>query len=91
MISAEVSDGKSRNSTSRGNICPQRQNATQRAKKAEARTKKPHGEKRRRNGRKTPQAENHAAAQPENKASATPCRTHIIYIAHNAPKTANKR
>lgn len=34
---------------------------------------------------------NHAAAQPENKASATPCRTHIIYIAHNAPKTANKR
>lgn len=34
---------------------------------------------------------NHAAAQPENKAAATPCRTHIIYIAHNAPKTANKR
>lgn len=34
---------------------------------------------------------NHAAAQTENKAAATPCRTHIIYIAHNAPKTANKR
>lgn len=31
---------KSQNSISRGSICPQRQNATQRAKKAEARTKK---------------------------------------------------
>lgn len=38
-------------------VCPQRQNATQRAKKAEARTKKPHGENMRRKGRKTPQAE----------------------------------
>lgn len=82
---------KSQNSISRDSICPQRQNATQRAKKAEARTKSPtaricagKAEKRRRR-------KNHAAAQTENKASATPCRTHIIYIAHNAPKTANKR
>lgn len=62
------------------------------------------GRKRRKHGRKSPTAricagkaekrrrrKNHAAAQTENKASATPCRTHIIYIAHNAPKTANKR
>ena len=48
---------KNRNSTSRGSICPQQQNATQRAKKAEARTKKSRSEKRRRKGRKTPQAE----------------------------------
>lgn len=48
---------KSRNSTSRGSICPQQQNATQRTKKAEARTKKPHGKNMRRKGRKTPQAE----------------------------------
>lgn len=82
---------KSRNSTSRGSICPQQQNATQRAEKAEARTKNltaricaGKAEKRRRR-------KNHAAAQTENKTAATPCRTHIIYIAHNAPKTANKR
>lgn len=82
---------KSRNSTSRG---------------ASARSSKMQhsGRKRRKHGRKIPTArkcagkaekrrrrKNHAAAQPENKASATPCRTHIIYIAHNAPKTANKR
>lgn len=82
---------KRRNSTSRGSICPQQQNATQRAKKTEARTKKSGSEKRRRNGRKRRRRKNHAAAQPENKAAATPCRTHIIYIAHNAPKAANKR
>lgn len=82
---------KSPNSISRDSISPQQQNATQRAK-------------RRKHGRKSPTAricagkaekrrrrKNHAAAQTENKASATPCRTHIIYIAHNAPKTANKR
>lgn len=62
------------------------------------------GRKRRKHGRKSPTAricagkaekrrrrKNHAAAQPKNKATATPCRTHIIYIAHNAPKAANKR
>ena len=72
-------------------VCPQQQNATQRAKKAEARTKNHtvricagKAEKRRRQ-------KNHAAAQSENKAAATPRCTHIIYIAHNAPKTANKR
>jgi hypothetical protein len=48
---------KSQNDISRDSICPQRQNATQRAKKAEARTKKPHGENMRRKDRKTPQAE----------------------------------
>lgn len=48
---------KSQNGISRGSICPQRQNTTQRAKKAEARTKKPHGKNMRRKGRKTPQAE----------------------------------
>ena len=62
------------------------------------------GRKRRKHGRKSPTAricagkaakrrrrKNHAAAQSENKAAATPRCTHIIYIAHNAPKTANKR
>lgn len=62
------------------------------------------GKKRRKHGRKSPTArtcagkaekrrrrKNHAAAQPKNEAAATPCLTHIIYIAHNAPKTANKR
>lgn len=82
---------KSRNRISRGSICPQQQNTTQRTKKAEARTKKSGSEKRRRNGRKRRRRKNHAAAQSENKAAATPYRTHIIYIAHNAPKTANKR
>lgn len=82
---------KSQNGISRGSICPQRQNATQRAKKTEARTKKSGSEKRRRNGRKRRRRKNHAAAQPKNEAAATPCLTHIIYIAHNAPKTANKR
>jgi hypothetical protein len=72
-------------------ICPQQQNTTQRAKKAEVRTKKPGSEKMRRKGRKRRRRKNHAAAQTENKAAATPRRTHIIYIAHNAPKTANKR
>lgn len=81
---------KSRNSTSRGSICPQQQNTTQRAKKAEARTKKSGSEKRRRNGRKRRRRKNHAAAQPENKTAATPCRTHIIYIAHNAPKNSEQ-
>lgn len=82
---------KSQNSISRG--------ASVRSSKMQHR-----GRKRRKHGRKTPTAricagkaekrrrrKNHAAAQTENKASATPCRTHIIYIAHNAPKTANKR
>lgn len=82
---------KSPNSISRGSICPQQQNATQRAKKAEARTKKPAARKGAETAGKRRRRKNHAAAQTENKASATPCRTHIIYIAHNAPKTANKR
>lgn len=82
---------KSQNSTSRG--------ASVRSSKMQH-----SGRKRRKHGRKSPTAKicagkaakrrrrkNHAAAQPENKAAATPCRTHIIYIAHNAPKTANKR
>ncbi len=82
---------KSRNSTSR--------RASVRSSKMQH-----SGRKRRKHGRKSPTAricagkaakrrrrKNHAAAQPENKASATPCHTHIIYIAHNAPKTANKR
>lgn len=43
---------KSQNSISRGSICPQRQNATQQAKKAEARTKKPRSENMRRKGKK---------------------------------------
>lgn len=82
---------KSRNSTSRGSICQQRQNTTQRAKRRKYGRKSPTAricagktEKRRRR-------KNHAAAQPKNEAAATPCLTHIIYIAHNAPKTANKR
>lgn len=82
---------KSQNSISRGSICPQRQNATQRAKKAEARTKSPTARICAGKAAKRRRRKNHAAAQTKNEAAATPCRTHIIYIAHNAPKTANKR
>lgn len=91
-IPAEISDGKkSQNGISRGSICPQQQNATQRAKKTEVRTKKTTARTCAGKAAKRRRRKNHAAAQPENKAAATPCRTHIIYIAHNAPKTANKR
>lgn len=82
---------KSQNGISRDSICPQRQNATQRAEKAEARTKNLTARICAGKAAKRHRRKNHAAAQPENKAAATPYRTHIIYIAHNAPKTANKR
>lgn len=76
---------KSQNGISRGSICPQQQNATQRAKKAGARTKKPHGEKRRRNGRKTPQAEKPCgnAAEKRGRRNAMP-HTYNIYSAQRA-------
>ena len=92
MIPAEISDGK-KAETAQAAATSARSDKTQHS-----------GRKRRKHGRKSPTArtcagkaekhrrrKNHAAAQPENKASATPYRTHIIYIAHNAPKTANKR
>lgn len=63
---------KSRNSSSRGSICPQQQNTTQRAKKAEARTKSPTARTCAGKAEKRRRRKNHAAAQPENKASATP-------------------
>ena len=75
---------KSRNSTSRGASVRSSKMQHSGRKSPTARICAGKAEKRRRR-------KNHAAAQPENKASATPCRTHIIYIAHNAPKTANKR
>lgn len=73
---------KSQNSTSRGSICQQRQSTTQRAKKAEARTKKSRSEKRRRNGRKTPQAEKPcgSAAEKRGRRNAMP-HTYNIYSA----------
>lgn len=76
---------KSQNSISRGSICPQRQNATQRAKKAEARTKKPHGENMRRKGRKTPQAEKPCGSADEKRGrrNAMP-HTYNIYSAQRA-------
>lgn len=76
---------KSRNSTSRGSICQQRQNTTQRAKKAEARTKKPHGENMRRKGRKTPQAEKPcgSADGKQDRRNAMP-HTYNIYSAQRA-------
>lgn len=76
---------KSRNSISRGSICPQQQNATQRAKKAEARTKKPHGKNMRRKGRKTPQAEKPcgSAAGKQDRRNAMP-HTYNIYSAQCA-------
>lgn len=76
---------KSRNSTSRGSICPQQQNATQRAKKAEARTKKPHGKNMRRKGRKTPQAEKPcgSAVGKQGRRNAT-LHTYNIYSAQRA-------
>lgn len=66
-------------------VCPQRQNATQRAKKAEARTKKSRSEKRRRNGRKTPQAEKPcgSAAEKRGRRNAMP-HTYNIYSAQRA-------
>lgn len=66
-------------------VCPQRQNATQRAKKAEARTKKPHGENMRRKGRKTPQAEKPcgSAAGKQGRRNAMP-HTYNIYSAQRA-------
>lgn len=76
---------KSQNSISRGSISPQRQNATQRAKKAEARTKKPHGENMRRKGRKTPQTEKPCgnAAEKRGRRNAMP-HTYNIYSAQRA-------
>lgn len=76
---------KSQNGISRDSICPQRQNATQRAKKAEARTKKPHGENMRRKGRKTPQAEKPcgSAAGKQGISNAMP-HTYNIYSAQRA-------
>ena len=76
---------KSQNSTSRGSICQQRQSTTQRAKKAEARTKKSRSEKRRRNGRKTPQAEKPcgSAAEKRGRRNAMP-HTYNIYSAQRA-------
>lgn len=76
---------KNRNSTSRGSICPQQQNATQRAKKAEARTKKSRSEKRRRKGRKTPQAEKPcgSADGKQDRRNAMP-HTYNIYSAQCA-------
>lgn len=76
---------KSQNSISRNSICQQRQNTTQRAKKAEARTKKPGSEKSRRNGRKTPQAEKPcgSAAGKQGIRNAMP-HTYNIYSAQRA-------
>lgn len=76
---------KSQNSISRGSISPQRQNATQRTKKAEARTKKSGSEKRRRNGRKTPQAKKPcgSAAEKRGHRNAMP-HTYNIYSAQRA-------
>lgn len=76
---------KSRNSISRGSICPQQQNATQRAKKAEARTKKPHGKNMRRKGRKTPQAEKPCGSTDvkQGRRNAMP-HTYNIYSAQRA-------
>lgn len=76
---------KSQNGISRDSICPQQQNATQRAKKAEARTKKPHGENMRRKGRKTPQAEKPcgSAAEKRGRRNAMP-HTYNIYSAQRA-------
>lgn len=66
-------------------VCPQRQNATQRAKKAGARTKKPHGKNMRRKGRKTPQAEKPcgSAAGKQGRRNAMP-HTYNIYSAQRA-------
>lgn len=76
---------KSQNGISRNSICPQQQNATQRAKKAETRTKKPHGENMRRKGRKTPQAEKPcgSAAEKRGRRNAMP-HTYNIYSAQRA-------
>lgn len=76
---------KSQNGISRDSICPQRQNATQRAKKTEARTKKPHGKNMRRKGRKTPQAEKPcgSAAVKQGRSNAMP-HTYNIYSAQRA-------
>lgn len=76
---------KNQNSISRGSICPQQQNTTQRAKKAEVRTKKPGSEKRRRNGRKTPQAEKPcgSADGKQDRRNAMP-HTYNIYSAQRA-------
>lgn len=71
---------KSRNSTSRGSICPQQQNATQRTKKAEARTKKAprqeYAPKRPQNaaGGKTMRQRSRKTRHPQRHAA------HIIYI-----------
>ena len=66
-------------------VCPQRQNATQRAKKAEARTKKPHGENMRRKGRKTPQAEKPCgSAAGKQGISNAMTHTYNIYSAQRA-------
>ena len=66
-------------------VCQQRQNTTQRAKKAEARTKKPHGKNMRRKDRKTPQAEKPcgSAAEKRGISNAMP-HTYNIYSAQRA-------
>lgn len=82
-ISAEISDGKKQKQHKPRQHLPAATKRNTAGEKGGSTDEKPRSENIRRKGRKTP--------QPENKASATPCRTHIIYIAHNAPKTANKR
>lgn len=76
---------KSQNDISRDSICPQRQNATQRAKKTETRTKKSGSENMRRNGSKTPQAEKPcgSAAGKQSRRNAMP-HTYNIYSAQRA-------
>lgn len=76
---------KSQNDISRDSICPQRQNATQRAKKTETRTKKSSSENMRRNGSKTPQAEKPcgSAAGKQSRRNAMP-HTYNIYSAQRA-------
>lgn len=91
MISAEISDGEKAETAQAAERLSAAAKCNTAGEKDGSTDKKNHSKNMRRKGRKTPQAENHAAAQPENKAAATPYRTHIIYIAHNAPKTANKR
>lgn len=76
---------KIQNGISRDSICQQQQNATQRAKKAEARTKKPHGKNMRRKGRKTPQTEKPcgSTAGKQGRRNAMP-HTYNIYSAQRA-------
>lgn len=68
---------KSRNRISRGSICPQQQNTTQRTKKAEARTKKSGSEK----GAET--AENAAGGKPCGSAAGKQGRRNAIPHTYN--------